>query len=150
MRAVLPLVLTLMLSACGAKALPTTAIPTVPSVQPIHFGAGSRSISAADAPTLEVVLQLMRADPSLHLMVAGYTDSEGNDASNLELSRARAAFVQSFLASAGIEATRVTVEGRGEGGTTGDANQDRRVDFAFTRGGPAPVPAAVADAGAQT
>jgi hypothetical protein len=112
-------------------------------------------MSGADAPTLEVVLQLLRADPTLALTLVGYTDSDGDDASNVQLSEARASFVRSFLTGAGIDAWRVTVVGKGEADATGDPGHDRRVDFAFSRQG-APPPAtaaapttdAVADAGA--
>jgi hypothetical protein len=138
-------------AACAPKAAPVApaAAPApapLPSVAPVHFSSGSKNIAAGDAPVLEAALQAMRADPALTVTLLGYTDSDGDPAANVALSEARASYVRNFLTAGGIEASRVTLVGQGEAGATGDATHDRRVDFAFSRQGSAPLAAAPAPA----
>jgi outer membrane protein OmpA-like peptidoglycan-associated protein len=78
---------------------------------------------------------MMNAHPELKFEVSGHTDSDGNDASNLNLSTERAIVVKNKLISLGISGDRLTTKGYGEtnpisDNTTaeGKAN-NRRVEF---------------------
>ena len=48
------------------------------------------------------------------IVVEGYTDSNGNDDSNLRLSQSRAESVRSYLISKGVKAERIQAVGKGE------------------------------------
>lgn len=50
----------------------------------------------------------------MRLRVVGYTDDQGSDAVNDPLSLARAQSVAKYIESRGVDASRITVEGRGE------------------------------------
>lgn len=50
----------------------------------------------------------------MRLLVVGYTDNQGLDAVNDPLSLARAQSVAKYIQSKGVDAGRITVEGRGE------------------------------------
>lgn len=50
----------------------------------------------------------------MRLRVVGYTDDQGSDAVNDPLSLARAHSVAKYIQSKGVDARRITVEGRGE------------------------------------
>ena len=47
-------------------------------------------------------------------MITGYTDRLGSDAYNQKLSERRAAAVKTYLSGKGIEANRLTAQGKGE------------------------------------
>jgi len=63
---------------------------------------------------LENMVRVLRENPGMRIRVDGYTDSIGAETYNQGLSERRAAAVKSFLASQGIDATRVTAKGFGE------------------------------------
>lgn len=50
----------------------------------------------------------------MRLLIVGYTDNQGSDAVNDPLSLARAHSVARHIESKGVDARRITVEGRGE------------------------------------
>ena len=60
------------------------------------------------------MLGVLKADPALRLVVAGHTDSEGQDDYNLGLSQRRATAVMQWLTAQGIDAARLSSEGHGE------------------------------------
>ena len=62
----------------------------------------------------EVAQVLGRQDKESKIAVQGFTDSQGGETFNLELSRRRAEAVRDFLISHGIAADRITAEGYGE------------------------------------
>ena len=87
--------------------------------------------------TLADIAQMLTDDAMLKLMIEGHTDSDGNDASNLELSERRAKSVKNYLIDTyKIAAERLESKGLGESkpidaNTTpeGKAN-NRRVELA--------------------
>lgn len=111
-----------------------------------HIKAGSTFIARGvnfdlDKATLrpESYLQLhqiiaeLKRKPALKVEVRGYTDSSGNEAHNLQLSKARAKAVADYLVSAGINKSRVTHGGYGSADPlpVTDAALNRRVEFVF-------------------
>lgn len=61
-----------------------------------------------------VAKTLQDVDPESRIVVVGHTDSRGSDEHNLELSRARAEAVSTFLGQNGLDPSHITSEGRGE------------------------------------
>lgn len=84
----------------------------------------------------------------MRLLVVGYTDNQGSDAANDALSLARAHSVAKYIQSKGVDAGRITVEGRGEKQPMVSNEQNygrvlnRRVEIVLTD--PGAVPAASA------
>ncbi|MCA9488957.1 MAG: OmpA family protein [Myxococcales bacterium] len=86
----------------------------------VVFASGSAEITAAEAPKLEKcwadvqrVVATYGSVVPIKLYVAGYTDTVGSDASNLELSRRRAKAIASWFRSRGF-AGEVAWQGFGE------------------------------------
>ncbi len=67
--------------------------------------------------------------------IYGFTDAEGSEAANMQLSQARAEAVKTYLSSNGIDAGRVSVHAKGEAGpvasnaTEAGKQQNRRVQI---------------------
>ena len=101
----------------------------------INFESGKSTLKPESLGALNNIVQMMNAHPELKFEVSGHTDSDGNDASNLNLSTERAIVVKNKLISLGISGERLTNKGYGEtkpisDNTTseGKAN-NRRVEF---------------------
>lgn len=70
---------------------------------------------AADAPAVVIAVATpLKAHPTSRVALVGYTDSEGDDAANLQLSQDRARAVAAALAEQGIDASRIEARGMGE------------------------------------
>lgn len=89
--------------------------PTIALDNSILFDFDKAELKPASQSAISNIVTLL-ADkhPTSHLLVAGYTDNRGSDAHNLQLSRRRAKAVSMALASAGINADRLSVEGYGK------------------------------------
>lgn len=101
----------------------------------ILFDVNKATITPASSGTLNEVVKMMLEHTDLKFRIEGHTDSDGDEASNLKLSEARAASVKRALTDKGIEGSRLQVKGLGESvavadNTTpeGKAN-NRRVEF---------------------
>lgn len=80
----------------------------------IYFDLDKDTLKAQSEGTLQQVRQLLLNRPTLKLVVAGHTDSEGAADYNVDLSRRRAAAVVSWLTSRDIAAERLVPQGMGE------------------------------------
>ncbi|MCX7034197.1 MAG: OmpA family protein [Arenimonas sp.] len=80
----------------------------------IYFDTAKATLRPESEATLQQVLGVLNADPKLRLVVAGHTDSEGENAYNQRLSEQRAAAVMQWLTGKGIDAARLSSEGLGE------------------------------------
>lgn len=80
----------------------------------IYFDTARATLKPESEATLQQVLGVLDADPKLRLVIAGHTDSEGEDAYNQGLSEQRAVAVMQWLTGKGIDAARLSSEGLGE------------------------------------
>ncbi len=80
----------------------------------VLFQTGSADIAPEFEPLLGQALVLMQIRPAVTLTVVGHTDSVGPEDFNQQLSEDRAQSVANWLVERGIDAARLTVEGRGE------------------------------------
>lgn len=102
----------------------------------ILFDVNSDRIRGESYGTLKEIAAVLKENAALRVTIVGHTDSDGDDASNLALSKRRAAAVKDMLAAEfGIDAGRMETDGRGESEPTdtndtasGKAN-NRRVEF---------------------
>jgi outer membrane protein OmpA-like peptidoglycan-associated protein len=102
----------------------------------IYFDTDSNRLKVESGGVLKQVAAGLMKNPNLKLEVDGYTDSVGNDAHNLDLSKRRAQAVVSVLVSQfGIDAGRLTANGFGAAKPIGSNDtpegraQNRRVEF---------------------
>ncbi len=101
----------------------------------INFDVNKSVIRPESMGTLNMIAMLMKDNPDIKFEVGGYTDSDGDDASNMILSQQRADAVKTQLVNMGIEGSRLTTKGYGETKPIGDNNtaegkaNNRRVEF---------------------
>jgi len=87
----------------------------------IHFEPGSARLTNIAKAILDEVALRMKQEPSSTALVIGYTDDRENTGANRDLDRRRAEAVRDYLVSRhGIDASRITVEGRGTSDPVGD------------------------------
>lgn len=103
----------------------------------IHFATGSDVVLPDSAPILRQVATYMEANPAVKLKVTGHTDNVGTPASNLDLSKRRAASVAQVLSSQlGVAADRFETDGKGDtqamapNASPEGRAMNRRVEFA--------------------
>ncbi len=101
----------------------------------IQFEGGGAVISRRSYPLLDVVVDVLQTNPTIHLRIEGHTDNVGSDAANLTLSRKRAEAVKAYLVRKGIDARRLTAVGYGStkpiasNDTEQGRSTNRRVEF---------------------
>lgn len=80
---------------------------------PLTFGNDGFSLTQADQQVLTQVADKLKACPSAHATVNGYSDNSGTEAMNIPLSAQRAQTVADFLTAHGVAADQVVVKGLG-------------------------------------
>ncbi|TAH28027.1 MAG: OmpA family protein [Cytophagales bacterium] len=74
----------------------------------VQFESSKAVILKGSYPLLDELAKLLSEYPDATISLAGHTDDEGDDASNLQLSKDRANAVKDYLIGKGIEASRIT------------------------------------------
>lgn len=102
----------------------------------ILFNTGSDAIKPESYGVLKEIAALLQENASLKVNIIGHTDSDGDDAKNLELSKKRAAAVKKALTNEfKIDASRMQTDGQGETKPVADNKtqegkaKNRRVEF---------------------
>ncbi len=81
----------------------------------IHFESGSDVVQPDSAPILRQIAAYLTSMPAVKLKISGHTDNVGKPASNLDLSKRRAAAVANLLATQfGMAAERMQPDGKGD------------------------------------
>jgi OOP family OmpA-OmpF porin len=81
----------------------------------IYFDVSSDVIKGESYKTLADIGTMLTDDPALKLSIEGHTDSDGDDASNLDLSKRRAESVKKYLVeNYKVDASRLASNGLGE------------------------------------
>ena len=105
-----------------------------------NFGTASAELSAEATTKLDDVIKIMMDNPSTRLTVEGYTDNQGDAATNQALSEARAQAVVDYLVAGGIAADRLSAVGYGEenpiasNDTPEGRAKNRRIEFVVSEG----------------
>lgn len=105
-------------------------------VHGIYFDSGSDKIKPESYGTLKSIAEVLKENSDVKVNIVGHTDSDGADASNLDLSKKRSESVKNALTNDfGIDASRMETDGKGEvepisdnKTSEGKAN-NRRVEF---------------------
>ncbi len=97
------------------------------AVYGINFDTGKSAVKPESEPVLTEIAKLMQNNPEWKFRVEGHTDNVGAKASNLTLSQQRAAAVVAWLASKGVDKSRLTPEGFGDSKPVGpNADEEGR------------------------
>jgi outer membrane protein OmpA-like peptidoglycan-associated protein len=79
----------------------------------INFGTGSAILTPDAREEVDNIATILRAYPNASVIVAGYTDNEGDEHTNMALSKARADAVAGRITAKGVSSERVHAEGFG-------------------------------------
>ncbi len=88
--------------------------PPLISFNDVLFDFDRATIRPDALPTLEPLLAMLQADPTMSIDIEGHTDWIGSDAYNEGLSLRRAQAVVGWLVSRGVSRDRISAVGRGE------------------------------------
>ncbi len=103
----------------------------------ILFETGGARIDGDSAGLLDALAFTARSCPTSRIEVSGHTDTDGDNAANLELSKRRAQAVVDYLANSGIATNRITAAGYGvtrpiaSNDTEEGKALNRRIEFAI-------------------
>jgi outer membrane protein OmpA-like peptidoglycan-associated protein len=102
----------------------------------IYFDVNKDVVKPESYGTLKEIAKILNEVPDVKVKIVGHTDSDGQNAANLDLSKRRAASVKAELAkSFGVNADRLETDGMGEtlpvAANDSPANKalNRRVEF---------------------
>jgi flagellar motor protein MotB len=79
----------------------------------INFEVNRYEVNDAGIPFLREIAGWLNAHKTGRLEIAGHTDSTGNEAANIELSRRRAEAIKAMLHRYGVESSRIVAKGFG-------------------------------------
>lgn len=104
----------------------------------VFFDFDKAELQRSSFPELDRAVALMKANPTLEVEIAGYTDDKGSDSYNMDLSQRRANAVRDYIVRQGVPANRITARGYGEvspiatNATEEGRAENRRVEFVVT------------------
>jgi peptidoglycan-associated lipoprotein len=106
--------------------------------KPVYFSYDQSTLSAEGQSTLQEIGKLMKEVPEITARVEGHADERGTNDYNLALGERRSKAVNDYLASYGIQASRLSTISYGEekpameGHDEGSWAKNRRVEFTTT------------------
>lgn len=109
----------------------------------IYFDFDTDTIRSVSLPLLDQVATVVQEIPNRDIRVEGYTDADGNDQYNLDLSYRRARAVVEYLAGRGVPRSRLSYVGYGEANPVAPNDSaegqalNRRVEFTIMEPGEA-------------
>jgi outer membrane protein OmpA-like peptidoglycan-associated protein len=101
----------------------------------VLFDTGKAQLKSGATRSIEQIAAFLKENPDRHVQVEGFTDSQGADDYNLELSQSRADSVAMAIIQRGVDAQRVRALGYGEGypvasnANAGSRQLNRRVEI---------------------
>ena len=105
------------------------------TIEGITFAVNSAKILPKSFKVLDAAVKVLKEHEKLPLTIEGHTSSEGNRATNMELSKARAEAVKAYLVKKGIAERRLNAVGYGPDKPVADNKTkkgkaaNRRIEF---------------------
>ncbi|QRR01374.1 OmpA family protein [Dyadobacter sandarakinus] len=85
------------------------------STNGILFAVNSDQVQPQSMGTIQAIAQILKENPAVRIRIVGHTDSDGDNAANLSLSRSRALAVKSLLEKEfEVQSSRLEADGKGE------------------------------------
>jgi len=112
-----------------------TGVPL--ALRDVNFETDSARLKPESREALNMVVRSLKANPHVHIELAGHADSTGTADVNRRLSKARADAVRDYLVSRGVLASRLETRGYGsrrpiaDNGTRAGRAENRRVDMTW-------------------
>ena len=78
------------------------------------FALGSDKIAENSYPGLERLIEMLKSNEALTMIINGHTDNQGDKKGNQKLSLSRAQAVKAYIVSKEVDASRISVVGYGE------------------------------------
>ena len=97
-----------------ARQAPTSAATIETMQAQIHFAFDKSELTDSAKAILDDKVAVFKANPSMTIVLVGYTDVKGTDAYNMALGERRAEAAKSYIVARGIDAGRVMMESKGE------------------------------------
>ncbi|NDI98474.1 OmpA family protein [Flavobacterium sp. LaA7.5] len=98
----------------GLKPIKEIVAPPIVNLKPIFFEFDKSNITQEAAFELDKLVELMKDDQKMVIMVKAHTDNRGSDKYNMRLSSRRAKATVQYVISKGIAKERISGEGFGE------------------------------------
>ena len=102
----------------------------------IYFDVNKDIVKPESYGSIKEIANILNENPAVRIKITGHTDSDGDDALNLDLSKRRAASVkQSLINEFNINGSRIETDGKGESAPLAGNNsaenkaKNRRVEF---------------------
>jgi outer membrane protein OmpA-like peptidoglycan-associated protein len=102
-----------------------------------NFAAGSASINKISNELINEISDFLTKNPNSTITINGYSSSDGDLTTNVDLSQKRAENVRNYLIKKGVPASQLQAEGKGVENPIGDNNtiqgrmQNRRTEIVF-------------------
>ena len=81
----------------------------------IYFDVNKDVVKSESYGTIKEIAKVLNDNPTVNIKIVGHTDSDGDDKSNLDLSKRRGAAVKNVLVKEfNIDASRIETDGKGE------------------------------------
>ena len=87
----------------------------------IHFAFDKSDLTDSARTILDDKIAVFRANPTMSIVMVGYTDLIGTDAYNMALGTRRANAAKAYIVSHGVASNRVSIESKGESHPLTDA-----------------------------
>lgn len=84
------------------------------TINNLQFETGRATLKVESYQLLANLLEIMELKPDMKIEIAGHTDSDGDEATNMLLSEQRAKSVMNYLTSMGVSGSRIITKGYGE------------------------------------
>lgn len=103
----------------------------------ILFDVDKTGLKPAAKSNLENLSASLAKNPQTNILIVGHTDNTGTDEHNMDLSVRRAEAVKSYITANGVDASRLSTQGKGESepiadnATDAGRAQNRRVEIAI-------------------
>ncbi len=101
----------------------------------IQFKKGTSKLLPSSDRALNDIVKILNDNPKAKLIIKGYTDNVGSDASNIALSQKRADAVKAYILKKGIKEEQISSKGMGSANPVSDnktekgREQNRRVEI---------------------